>query len=269
MSSTSTDPRAGFTLVELLVIAPIAVVVVASLVAIMISLVGNTLITQQRNTATYEAQSGLDQIEQDVRLSAAIQQTTGTVAAYQGSDQNTAAFTATNGTLDGATNGPALILSAYATTTDPLSSSHTLIYTNQPTGSCAIPTSNNPLTYSIVYYVRPDPDNGNQMALWRRTIVPTNTTTCGGVVWQQNSCSPSVGGGICVTNDRMVVSNVSSVVIQYYFESTDPYSVTVKNALTDIADDPTSVKITINTSKIVGTNTITSTMSMYASRINQ
>lgn len=269
MSSTNTNPRAGFTLIELLVIAPIAVIIVAVIVLVMVNLVGDTLIAQQRNTASYETQSGLDQIEQDVRLSAAILQTTGALSSPQGSDQGTTAFTATTGTLNGSTNGPALLLKAYATTTDPMNSSRTLIYTNQPSASCTTPTANDPLTYTIVYYVKADPDNSSKMALWRRTIVPTTGTICSGTPWQKNSCFPGVAGALCITNDRMVVSNISSVVVLYYFETSNPYTVTTQTSLASASDNPTSVKVTINTSKTVGTKTITSAMSLYVSRINQ
>ncbi len=263
MSSINTKFRKGFTLVELLVVAPIAILAIAVIVAAMINLVGDALMTQQRNATTYETQDALDQIEQDIRLSSAVMQTSGTMAAYQGSDiasalsTNTGAFTA-NTTLDG-TTGRALILSAYATTTNPTSSARTLVYTNQPGGACPTPyTSNDPLNYMIIYYVY-----GN--TLYRRTAIPS-ATLCGSGPWQKNSCAPAAASN-CATNDRVMATNVSSVDITYYVETTNPYSITT-TTMSSPSDNPTSIKVTINTSKNVAGGTINSAMSTYASRLN-
>jgi len=259
MSSISTKTNSGFTLVELLVVAPVAILVIAGLVAIMINLVGDALTTQQRTVAAYQTQDGLDQVEQDIRLSSAVLSTTGALTSPQGSNQTATQFLASANTLDADT---ALILSAYATTTSPLLSSRALVYTNQPTGTCPSPyTANNPLTYMIVYFV-------SSGTLWRRTIVPSATLCGGATAWQKNSCLPGSSGAVCITQDRRVVDNVSSVVVTYYFEITSPgYSVSTKTSLTG-TDDPTSVKLTVNTSKSVGNGSVTSALSIYASRLN-
>lgn len=258
MSSTNTKTSAGFTLVELLVVAPIAILVISGLAALMINLVGDALITQQRNSSAYQTQDGLDQIEQDIRLSGSVLSTTGTLTSPQGSGQSTAAFVADAGTLD---TNTALILNAYATTANPLLSTRALVYTNQPSGACPTPyTSNDPLKYKIVYFV-----SGG--TLWRRTIVPTATLCGGAVPWQKNSCLPGSSGAVCITQDRRVVDDISSVAVTYYFESTNPYSVTTKSSLV-ATDNPTSVKVTIGTSKNIGNGSVTSSMSVYASRLN-
>lgn len=264
MSSTNTKIQSGFTLVEMLVIAPIAVLVVAGIVSLMINFVGDALISQQRSTATYQTQDGLDQVEQDVRLSSSILSTTGTLTSPQGSGSNqtssAAAFVADSGTLD---DTSALILSAYATTANPIAATaatpRTLVYTNVPTNPCPTPyTTNNPLTYKIVYFVY----NGS---LWRRTIVPS-ATTCGGLIaWQKNSCMPPAS---CTTSDRKVISDVSSVTVTYYTEIPVPYSSTTEVPPLISTDDPTSVKMTVTTSKNVAGGLITSTASIYATRLN-
>ena len=246
----------------MLVIAPIAILVIAGLVSLMINFVGDALISQQRSSATYEAQDGLNQVEQDIRLSSAVLWTTGALTSPQGSgaSQTTAAFNAGSTTLD-STN--ALILSAYATTANPIAATsaapRTLVYTNLPGGTCPTPyTSNTPLTYKIVYHVFSG-------SLWRRTIVPS-TTTCGGVTaWQKNSCAVASS---CVTDDRLIVSNVSSAVVTYYTEIASPYSSTVTAPPLDANDNPTSVKLTVTTSKNVAGGMITSTNYIYASRLN-
>lgn len=259
MSSTSTKAGAGFTLVELLVVAPVAILVIAALAALMINLVGDAVITQQRNDAAYQTQDGLDQIEQDIRLSATVLSTTGTLTSPQGSGQSTTAFVADAGTLD---TNTALILSAYATTANPLLSTRALVFTNQPSGSCPTPyTSNDPLNYKIIYFV-----SGG--TLWRRTVVPTATLCGGAVPWQKNSCLPGSTGALCITQDRRVVDNISSVTVTYYFETTNPtYTVSTAGSLSG-TDNPTSVKLTIGTTKNIGNGSVTSSMSVYASRLN-
>jgi len=267
MYSTRTKHKNGFTLVELLIVAPIAILVVAGLVYVMISLIGDVLMTQQRNVAAYETLDGLNQIEQDIRLSAAIPQTTGvfTAPSYQGNNiassasTNTGAFTA-HATLDG-TTGRALILRAYATTTNPVSSSRALVYTNQPVGSCPTPyTSNDPLTYLIIYYVYGG-------SLWRRTVVPSATLCGGAISWQKNSCAAAAAAN-CQTRDRLVATSVTTVNVTYYVETTNPYTITT-TAMASSTDNPTAVRATINTSKTVAGGPISSSMSIYASRLNE
>ena len=246
----------------MLVVAPIAILVIAGLVSLMINFVGDALMSQQRSSATYEAQNGLDQVEQDIRLSSAVLWTTGALPSPQGSgaSQTTAAFNAGSTTLD-STN--ALILSAYATTANPIAATSaappTLVYTNTPVNPCPTPyTTNNPLSYKIVYFVY----NGS---LWRRTIVPTAATTCGGIIpWQKNSCTVAAS---CVTDDRLIVSNVSSVTVTYSTEVALPYSSTVTAPPLDASDNPTSVKMTVTTSKNVAGGTISATTSIYATRL--
>jgi Tfp pilus assembly protein PilV len=259
MSSTNIDTRRGFTLVELLIIAPIAILVIAGLVAAMINLVGDALISQQRNTATYEAQDGLNQMEQDIRLSSAILSTSGAVATPQGSDSGTAAFSA-NGTVNAdnsisLSSSTALVLKAYATTTNPLSPTRAFVYTNSPLACSGNYTTNVPLSYMIVYFI-----SGG--SLWRRTILPSSATLCNGPAWQQNSCTSG-----CVTNDRLIVSNVSSVKVTYYIEKDNPYSSSIDTSLV-ATDNPTSVGIKVATSKTVAGSAIGSSLSTYATRVS-
>jgi len=268
MSSTATSSRRGFTLVELLIVAPIAILVVAGLVSVMVNLVGDVLMTQQRNVTTYETQDGLNQIEQDIRLSPTVLQTTGTFPSpsYQGSNiasaasTNTGAFTAST-SFSSADSSKALILNAYATTANPASASRSLIYTNQPGSTCpASYTSNIPLTYMIIYYVY----NGS---LWRRTAIPSATLCGGAVVWQKNSCALAASAN-CPTNDRLIANNVTSVSVTYYVEAWSPTYTITTTSMASSTDDPTSVKVTINTTKTIAGGPITSSMSVYASRLN-
>ena len=82
MSYSKTASQPGFTLVEMLVVAPIVILVVGGIVALLIALVGDVLIARERNSMAYNTQDALNLIEQDVRLSSNIQATTGTPVSY-------------------------------------------------------------------------------------------------------------------------------------------------------------------------------------------
>ena len=163
MSYSKTASQPGFTLVEMLVVAPIVILVVGGIVALLIALVGDVLIARERNSMAYNTQDALNLIEQDVRLSSNIQATTGTLPSPQGSDSNvsgTAAFQSNS----------ALILTLYATNLSPTDPNRLIITLNTPS-ACGSPnaTANTPFTYTVVYFVYNN-------SLWRRVIVPDYNT---------------------------------------------------------------------------------------------
>jgi type II secretory pathway pseudopilin PulG len=59
----------GFTLVEVLVVIPIVILVIATIVGAMTLLSGDALVANQRIRLTESVQSALSAIEQDVRMS--------------------------------------------------------------------------------------------------------------------------------------------------------------------------------------------------------
>lgn len=250
----------GFTLVEILIIAPIIILAIGGFVGLMITMVGEVLITRDQNAVTYEAQSALDRIEQDVRLSTQYLVTSGAQIAPQGSDSNftgTAAFTNTSNTL---------ILSALATDENPSSSTRWLIYlANQPNPCGSDERYNRPLLTKITYFIKSG-------SLWRRTIVPdwnTNATPDANTVcsspWQQNSCSPGYSGATrCQTNDEKIMDNISSLSIKYYSDASSSTELAASEAT--VAD---TIDVTINTQKTVaGGNVITDTNNVRITKAN-
>lgn len=196
----------GFTLVEMIIIAPVVILAIGAFIATVINMTGEVMSSRGANTISYELQDTLNRIEQDVKLST-------TFLA-----QNSISFSSSNpqGLGDGTENftnidnsgNAVLILSALATNGNPLSEGVGNIYLNEPE-TCAsgnYPT-NRPLLINIVYFV--DEDG----TMWRRTIMPTNYTSgdlCGGTVWQQPSCSPGTSHSYCKTDDIKLIEGVSS-----------------------------------------------------------
>lgn len=76
----------GFTLVELLVVAPIVLLVIAGLVVAMVSMVGDSLAANGRASVAYNMQDALDRIEQDARIATNFMPTYGYFSSPQGRD---------------------------------------------------------------------------------------------------------------------------------------------------------------------------------------
>lgn len=209
----------GFTLIEMLVVAPIVILAIGAFLTVIISMTGEVISSRASNTLTYNIQDALNRIEQDVKLSSGFLAETdtnlsgaggNTLQAGQGVNDTTSPFRNISG---GANN---LILNMIATNDNPLSPTSSYVYLlNQP-DPCTTPQANLPLTYNVVYFVE-------DSTLWRRVIMPqdynnTTTTVCA-VPWQRPSCNPdfivSPGNAFCATEDIRLVDDVTTFSTQY------------------------------------------------------
>lgn len=192
----------GFTLVEILVIAPIVVLIIGIFVSLMVVMTGEVIGTRAQNTLVYNTQSVLDQIEQDVKASSEF---------LAGNDF---ALQSPQGYADGAglifsdfenvdaTKGTMLVLRSFTTDKNPLDNTRQLIYTNQPAGNCTADTlaSNQPFVQNVIYFIKNN-------TLWRRTLIQqgTGTPTLCGTPWQLPSCQPGVTrGSYCKADDKRI-----------------------------------------------------------------
>lgn len=208
----------GFTLIEMMVVAPVVILAIGAFLTVIISMTGEVIASRSANTLTYNIQDALNRIEQDVQLSAtflATNNVTLTAGEAQGYSDD-----ATNFTNVGGTSGTSLILNMVATTENPLSSTSEFIFLKDQPDPCAEPYDNIPLTYNIVYFIKDD-------ALWRRVIMPSqyaDTTNYGcATPWQQPSCSPTYmaaqsGPVFCKTQDAKLVEGVgtSGLTLEYF-----------------------------------------------------
>jgi type II secretory pathway pseudopilin PulG len=247
----------GFTLVEMLVIAPVVILVIGGIIALMVNLVGDVLVTRDRNAMTYDIQDALDRIEQDTRLSNLFLTTTGTLTTPQGSNNN---FTGTSAF----TNTSSLILSANTTDKNPTDSTRQLIYyANQPNACGSSETFNALLASKIIYFIK-------GTSLWRREVLPTwntNATVDANTVcdppWQRNTCSPGYSAALCQTDDSEVMQNISSLSVNYY---TDASSTTPLAAAS--AGSASTIEVTINGSRSTAGDTITASGVMRVNKLN-
>ena len=245
----------GFTLIEVLIIAPIVVLVIGGFIALIMALVGDVLLTRDQNVMAYETQDALDRIEQDTRIGTQFLNTSRTLPAPQGSDDGVAAFTSSS----------ALIMGALATDKNPADGARKLVYyADQPAACGANQAQNRIFINKIIYFIK----NGS---LWRRVVVPPyDTNTPAGAFslcatpWQQNSCAPGYTlVPPCETNDAEVMKNIKTMEVKYY----DTPNAANELTGTDILNAST-IDVTLTGEQTTTGKATTSSGSIRASKIN-
>jgi len=247
----------GFTIVEMLIIAPIVILVIGTFIYTVVKMTGDVMATRAANTLTYDMQDSLNRIEQDVTLSKEFLSTNSfTVPSPQGSDNNLTKFVATS--------GPTLILNTYATKDNPMSSDRTLIYTSTPNPCGPLETKNYPIMTNTVYFTTTNVST-NITTMWRRVIIPSDYSSigCNGAQpWQRPSCLSSKVGVIafCKVQDIKLLDNISTFSIAYY-----------KKDQVTIASTPSeadTVKVTITVSTKSAGRDISQTGTVRAIKLN-
>ena len=244
-------PSAGFTLIELLVVTPFVIMIVAIMVGLVVNLTGEALVAREQSHASYTAQSALDRIEQDIRVSKEILATSGTLPAPQGRNSN---FT---GTSAFATPASYLVLSHYATTQGPHGTARSLVYyANQPNPCGATQEHNQVMYIQIIYYV-------DGSTLKRRTVMPSYSSgdVCN-TPWQRNSCKTGLNtANQCRASDEVIAENVSAITFAYYENPGDT------TPLSGPAVDTSTVLTTLTVSKPIAGRDISASSVMRASAI--
>lgn len=247
----------GFTIVELLIIAPIVILVIGAFISVIVNMTGEVLMARGANAMAYNIQDALNRIEADVKLSTTFLSTNNiALTSPQGYDDGTAAFHNVS-----TTNGDQLILNTLATTGNPLSTTSGVVYlTNQPYACNSTQVGQNkPLTANIIYFVKNN-------TLWRRVIMPSNYKTAGcSVPWQQPGCNPAIITSptpqtMCQAQDEKLIENInpSDFDIQYF---TSANTTTADSASTNVSntDAQRSASLQADTTVIASfnmTNTI-------------
>ena len=214
----------GFTLIEMLVVAPIVLLVIGVFIAAIINITGEVLSTRNANNLSYNIQDALSRIEQDVKLSGGFLSTNNiTLTSPQGYNNDTTNFH----NID-ATTGTMLILNSYTTTNNPLNNVPDVLYAAGQPNPCdsTLINKNKPVMINVVYFVKNN-------SLWRRTIVPSNYETVGcSKPWQQPSCAQNITDAFCKTTDLQLVEGVDAntgFTISYYPDITSTNENTITN----------------------------------------
>lgn len=252
MRRSLTNARAGFTLVEVLVISPIVILFIGAFIALVVGLTGESLQVREKNTAIYDVQAALNDMEAGVVQTTGFSTATTGVVSPQGKNNSATQFTNVN---NAGADPDTLILNIPTTDRRPTDPARNLIYMG--TGAC---NNKNPVyTYTSVFFVDTATDT-----LYRRTILP-QVAACA-VPWQRASCNENdMAGntGICKARDEKLLDNVSDINITYYGDATSTTAL-----LASQAASASSVSIEIIVNKQVGGKTVSYTSSLRATSLN-
>jgi competence protein ComGC len=253
------DTKRGFTLVEMLVVMPIIILAIGIFINVIVYITGGVLVSRGANALVYNIQDALNRIEEDVKSSSNYLATNSiSLTSPQGyNNDGTSNFHNAS-----ATTGTMLILNTYATTSNPITSTRNIIYSNgpNPCGSNLV-NLNQPITLNIVYFVK---DN----TLWRRVVAPANYATVGcSVPWQRPSCYPGISGVFCKAQDVRLVDGVGSsgFNISYY---SSPSSTTADSVSSDNTKPDSDRQTTLQTISTIGV-TITATNTIAGHDVTQ
>lgn len=222
--------KSAFTLVEMVVVAPIVILSIVAFVYTIVTLTGSVIGTNAKNLIANKVQSALFTIQQDLSTPGAVVLSVNNVSLMAGQGYND---DTTNFSNVSASTGNALIIQLNATDKNPLSGSSKLVYlANSPNACNATNVGvNTIMTYNVVYFVK-----NNQ--LWRRVLMPSTYSSSGcSTPWQQPSCSPGVSASFCKVLDTLIATGVSNFNIDYFTTSDSiiPNTVAVDQAQSDAA----------------------------------
>lgn len=281
--------KRGFTIVELVVIAPIVILAIGAFIAVAIQMSSEVLASRAQSTLVYNVHDALEKIQTDVqRATAFLAENSVSVTTTTKQGRNNTGVTGNNDTtsfVNVGPNGDTLILALWATTANPRTTSSEISYlVNSPNPCGVAQTQNDPLVYNVVYFVR---TVGGVSSLWKRTLMPSNyaTASCNAISlnapavaapWQRPSCAPGyTTGAFCLTEDEKLVDGVPPEGFNlHYYSSANSFSeitgavstansVSTRNSLLADAD---TVSVSINASETVAGREVSHDASIRATR---
>lgn len=271
---------AGFTLIEMLVIAPVVILAIGAFLTVTISMTGEVISSRASNVLAYDVQEALNRIEQDVKLSTTFLAESNVTLVTSGDAQYQ------NGAAQGYNNDStkwenirtdgkkALILNMIVTNGNPLDDGSGIVYLKNQPNACDNPnvTKNKPMTMNVVYFVKDD-------ALWRRTIMPSNyavsADTCT-TPWQVPSCAPGYTAAFCKTEDEKLLTGISEngFSIEYYATGAATAPNLTATTSSDVATRKTAlsgmqtVSVALSASQAVAGRTVERSGSLRTTRLD-
>lgn len=209
----------GFTLIEVVVIAPIMMVAIAITITFIINVMLNIGAKNAQTALQLEAQLALFNLKDDILFANYFE--------YTATDSNAPAggwkaVTVTGGVA----STKALVISEVAYTANRQSADRQIVRIKDAPAPCGTEASNhNQLsTNTLIYFV-------SNSKLYRRTLVPPQSDNCS-QTYRKQSCPTAVSG--CVA-DLLMAENVKSFTVTYYSNKIgDPDAPVTSNAvLTD------------------------------------
>ena len=258
----------GFTLVEMLIIAPIVILVIGIFISAIVSMTGSVLSSRGANALAYSINDAMTRIDQDVKASGGFLANSFTPVAGQGYNDTSSDTTYFQNAS--VAKGNMLILNSYASDQNPLNPTRNLInLTSQPFG-CSSPnvSQNQKLMTNIVYYVKNN-------TLWRRVLMPLNWNNYPGTVcatpWQKPTCLAGNSALFCAANDQELVDGVTAFTPTYWTGANPPVALPIASDGSGASSDvvrqnamqtAASVNIVISATKTLSGRTVTRTGSI-------
>lgn len=260
----------GFTLIEVLIIAPIIVLMIGGFVGAIITITGEVMSTRNNNMLAYNLQDTLDRIESDVGVSTNFLPESDisppTPLGYNNTTENFSNVSDTKGDM--------LILKTVLTDKNPLDSARQLVYLDDQPNDCtsADVNYNTIMTAVVVYFTKNN-------TLWRRTITPSNYATAGcSMPWQLPSCLPGIERGtFCKTDDIRLLDGVGvdDFHVSYFASANSTSADTIASDVEASVEDrrtalegTTSVQISLTGNQTAAGRTINQTSTVMLTKIN-
>lgn len=243
----------GFTILELVVIAPIIVLAVAGIMTALAAIVNSVAIQSANISSINGVQFVYDRLEQDIKYGLSYFPSTLPASL---SDMNSPVGGVDykyRGTLKNGTSNTDLntvFIQSYnqtSSTTSNLSNSSLPV----TWGNCGSTLKINSMTgipLAVIYYV-------NQGTLYRRTVVHNDTfnssiAKCGTPRIQQSCQSPPQTK--CTVRDQAILQDVTQFKINYYLNSTDSLPINAYDTTPSVSiDQAKSIEVTIRTDQTV------------------
>ncbi|MBC7746497.1 hypothetical protein H7Y40_00765 [Pedobacter sp.] len=262
MSAINKTHTHGFTLVEVLIVTPALLLVIAGMLAILIVMLQHNTAARGTLNASYQNQAALDIIDNDIRFSSRflVALDPSPIADSYGSNNAGQAWSY----KDYDSQHRVLIVRSYSSTNNLLSDSRLSVYKNELGCTGMTKFANPTLQYNAVYFIK----NGT---LFKRTIVDRTTALCD-TQYQQQSCPIDVSyprNALCKADDEVLLKNAQSLSVQYYSAASDatPIDAFTSSDAT-ILDTAQSILITLTSSTTVSGEPITSTLLLRANKLN-
>lgn len=255
--------KSGFTLIELVVVIPIALLVISAIVWAALNLTDRAIGDNQETMSAYKLQDALDQIERDASLSSNFLATNDFVL------DSSQAYNGNNFSNAGLNGSPVLIMQTLMTTDNPVSTTSDKKIVHSKAGPSADCQFNSPYFANIVYFI-------HEGSLYRRFLMPRGYSDllCE-TPWQKPTCFSPSPSGFCKTEDMKLLDN-AQISVQYVNPElpntflTEAANSTLSNdERQGILDLTTMAKIKIETSITTteGEKPTVLSGSIYASRI--
>ena len=225
-SHNNSQKQSGFTLVEVMIVAPIAVLVVGVFIGFIVALTGDALQSTARSQLLEELGSAHEQIRRDARLATEFRATSFPATSPQrpNNSSGTATFTTANTSQNINNAYTLLILRTNATDKDPFDPTRTIVR-KEVGGACS--SANDPYQVDIVYYAKSNiPDDhdspSSTWSLWRRVLPDRSSTPCGAPPWQRPSCAigQDMTTGTCQTEDQLVLKSLQPYALGVWYVNT-------------------------------------------------